>query len=69
MEGGADLFHRRFLGVVEDDDESRGAAEALGKQLFEVAPLDLPQRAGLAPVLDHVNFANLAVAVGVKAFA
>ena len=69
VEGGADFLHGHFFVVVEDEDQAFGAGQALGDEALEVAALDFIGGIGGAAVFEHVNFADVLVAIGFKPFA
>jgi len=46
----ADFLHRHLFKIVEDDDQTLGAAQPLGHQFLEILALDLANRIGAALV-------------------
>src|SRR5690606_5202833 len=64
IEGRADLLHRHLFEVVERDDELLGAGEALAHELLEILALKLADRVAHPLVLEHVDLADVLVAVG-----
>ena len=60
----ADLFHRQLFVVVEDDDESLVAVQALRDELHHVALLNAVGRVFALLVFEDVDLADIFVAVG-----
>ena len=60
----SDFLHRQFLVVVEDDDQSLVTVQALGNQSHQVVFLDTASRVFTLLVLQHVDLANVFIAVG-----
>ena len=64
VERGADLFHRQFLVVVEDDDQPLVAVEPLGDKPHEIRFLDPASRIFTLFVFEDVDLANIFRTVG-----
>src|SRR5262245_11911152 len=60
----ADLLHRQFFVIVEDDDQPLIAVEPFRHQLHQVALLDAVGGVDPLVVLENVDLANVLVAVG-----
>src|SRR5262245_58894330 len=60
----ADLLHRQFFIIVEDNDQPLVAVEPLRHQLHQIALLDAVGGVDPLVVLENVDLANVLVAVG-----